>query len=272
MKRSTKLGILSGAILTFSCVGFFVGRAVAGGIPATAALVYTGQLQNGDGTPFVEKDHNIEIKLWNDPTSTDASALLCHTSSPTLNPDVTGHFSLSLGDDCTAKIGANPTTYIEVFLDGAVLGGKRTQLGAVPYAIEANHAVTADHATTAATAASATAADNASAAASASVAANALALGGDSSDSFQKRVGDSCDIGIGTIAEDGGVVCGNIFVKSECAPSCTVSDCTGSTCASMCARGEADSQRISVLASRSAKGQCTGSNTTFSCLCMRWPG
>ncbi|HEY2405641.1 MAG TPA: hypothetical protein VGI10_06550, partial [Polyangiaceae bacterium] len=96
--------------------------------------------------------HNIELKLWNDPAATAAANLLCDTMSQALKTDSTGHFSLTLGDDCTTGIGANKDTYVDVLLDGNSLVATRTKLGAVPYAVEAGHATSADNATTAATA------------------------------------------------------------------------------------------------------------------------
>ncbi|HEY2407164.1 MAG TPA: hypothetical protein VGI10_14230, partial [Polyangiaceae bacterium] len=90
--------------------------------------------------------HNIELKLWNDPAATAAANLLCDTMSQALKTDSTGHFSLTLGDDCTKGIGANKDTYVDVLLDGTSLATTRTKLGAVPYAVEANHALSADSA------------------------------------------------------------------------------------------------------------------------------
>ncbi|MEO7034228.1 MAG: hypothetical protein ABI548_10075, partial [Polyangiaceae bacterium] len=59
------------------------------------------------------------------------------------------------------KVGANPGIWVEV-LEGSAANSAaslgRTKVGAVPFAVEANHAVNADMATTAITAATATAA------------------------------------------------------------------------------------------------------------------
>jgi hypothetical protein len=53
-----------------------------------------------------------------------------------------GAFQVVLPAACTTAIHANGDLWVEVFVDGTTLG--RTKLGAVPYAVEADHAVRAD--------------------------------------------------------------------------------------------------------------------------------
>jgi hypothetical protein len=177
VKNSFKWAIGLGVGLAFGGAAFFAGRAWAGGIPTTVPLVYTGLLQNADGSPFNATGHYIEIKLWDAAT---AGTQLCDTSSQPLTVDSTGHFSLPLIDtvnDCANAVGTHPDTYVEVLLDGAVLGAKRSKLGAVPYAIEANHAVRAESATSASSATAADSATNASHATAADSATNATNAG-----------------------------------------------------------------------------------------------
>jgi hypothetical protein len=138
------LGTLIGTCVVVGASAFLAGRAVAGGIPTVQPLVYSGVLHTAEGTPFTASGHNIEIKLWDSAT---AGTQLCDTSSKPLTVDGSGHFSLPLVDpvnDCATAIGAHPDTYVEILLDGAVLGGARSKLGAVPYAVEANHSLNAD--------------------------------------------------------------------------------------------------------------------------------
>jgi hypothetical protein len=142
MKRSLKwAGIVTGAAGVLAA-GFVGGRAWAGGIPSKGALTYSGVLQKPDGSPLTSTGHNLEIKLWS--TGPTGGTLLCDTAvpAPTFTLDDSGRFSVQLDDSCTGAIGSNAGAFVELLLDGNTLG--RTKLGAVPYAIEANHAVSAD--------------------------------------------------------------------------------------------------------------------------------
>ena len=53
-----------------------------------------------------------------------------------------GTFQVVLPPECSTAIHGHGDLWLEVFVDGATLG--RTKLGAVPYALEADHAVVAD--------------------------------------------------------------------------------------------------------------------------------
>lgn len=123
------LGISSGA--------FFAGRALASGIPASNALVYSGTLEDGNGVPL-SGARTIELRLWNAPTG--GTTPLCTTLGQQVTLD-NGRFSLALPETCTAQIKANPETYVEV-LDGTNSLG-RSKVGAVPYAVEAGNAISA---------------------------------------------------------------------------------------------------------------------------------
>ncbi len=109
--------------------------------PGHAALNYAGTLLDANGAPLTGS-HNIGMSLW------DAATLgtkLCELSSAPVPLDAAGRFSVTLPGGCMPQaISAKPVTYIEVSVDGASLG--RSRLGAVPYAVEANHAVSADSA------------------------------------------------------------------------------------------------------------------------------
>lgn len=66
-----------------------------------------------------------------------------------------GRFSIPLPDDCTTKVGSNAQVWVEVLVGpmaNTVASLGRAKLGAVPYAVEADHAVSASSAATAATA------------------------------------------------------------------------------------------------------------------------
>ncbi len=119
----------------------------ASGVPSTNALTYAGLLE--DGTGPVNGSHNIQVIFYDAAT---AGNNLCQSTTAPLQI-VDGHFSVLLPDLCTTKVGGatgSPNVWVDVLVDGSDTG--RTKIGAVPYAIEANHATNADNATTAATA------------------------------------------------------------------------------------------------------------------------
>jgi len=150
MKRSLQWALVAAGTASVLAAGFVGGRAWAGGIPSKGALTYSGVLQKPDGSALTSTGHNLEIKLWS--TGPTGGTVLCTTAvpAPTFTLDNSGRFSVQLDDACTGAIGANAGAFVEVLLDGNTLG--RTKLGAVPYAIEANHAVSADSASSASSA------------------------------------------------------------------------------------------------------------------------
>ena len=156
------------AVMLSSVGAFIAGRAFAGGIPGSGAMTYAGTLEDAMGVPLTGS-HNLEIKLW---SAVSEGTELCTTTSQAVML-VSGRFSVTLPDECTAKVQANSDAAAEVLVDGASLG--RAKLGAVPYAVEALHAVTADSAATATMATSATNATSAASATSAEMASGALA-------------------------------------------------------------------------------------------------
>jgi hypothetical protein len=151
----TSLGLALGA-------GYAI-RAAASGIPATAALTYAGVLEDANGP--VNGPHNILLILYDAVT---AGNNLCQSASVALTL-ANGHFAVPLPDACTTAVGANPNVWVDVLVDGSDTG--RTKIGAVPYAVEANHA---ENATTAATATTAINATNATTAATANAAGGTL--------------------------------------------------------------------------------------------------
>jgi hypothetical protein len=130
--------------------GYAVRSARAAGIPASKALSYSGVLQDANGP--VTGMHNIQVTLYDAVT---AGNQLCQVPSAPFTV-ASGRFTVQLPDACTTAVGANPSAWIDVVVDGADTG--RTPIGAVPYAVEANHAVNATNATNATTAATANAA------------------------------------------------------------------------------------------------------------------
>jgi hypothetical protein len=119
-------------------------RARASGIPSTGALSYAGVLDDANGP--ITGSHNIQVILYD---AASGGNNLCQTTSAAINI-TNGQFSVLLPDACTTAVGANPNVWVDVLVDGADTG--TTKIGAVPYAVEANHTPNADNATTAATA------------------------------------------------------------------------------------------------------------------------
>jgi hypothetical protein len=116
---------------------YLVGRARAAGVPTAQALTYSGILTDTAGTPLTGSQ-NIQITLWDMAT---AGTQQC-SAGPTATMLTQGAFQVVLPAACTTAIHANGDLWVEVFVGGTSLG--RTKLGAVPYAIEADHAVNAD--------------------------------------------------------------------------------------------------------------------------------
>jgi hypothetical protein len=144
--------------------GYAVRSARAAGIPASKALSYSGVLQDANGP--VSGMHNIQVTLYDAVT---AGNQLCQVPSAPFTV-TSGRFTVPLPDACTTAVGANANSWIDVVVDGADTG--RTPIGAVPYAVEANHAVNATNATNATNAVNAT---NATTAATANAAGGTLA-------------------------------------------------------------------------------------------------
>src|SRR5262249_16350965 len=125
--------------------GFRLQRAYAEGVPVPNTLYYSGYLTD-NGAPVVGPTA-ITIKLW--ASETGGATALCTTDA---TPDLKdGRFRIALASDCKQAVNANPNTWVEVIVGQKSLG-LRAPIGAVPYAVEADHAVNAASATVAATA------------------------------------------------------------------------------------------------------------------------
>jgi hypothetical protein len=158
-------------------LGYALRAARAAGIPAANAMSYAGLLE--DATGPITGMHNIQLYVYDAAT---AGNILCQ-SAPAALSVINGRFTVPLPDTCTAAVGTNSDAWIDVLVDGSDTG--RTKIGAVPYAVEANHAVnatsavnatmstSAGHASTADTATNAVNATNATHASAADMATNA---------------------------------------------------------------------------------------------------
>jgi hypothetical protein len=134
--RFKRAAAVSGVLLVASTVTLLAVRARAAGIPAANALTYTGYLETPDGTPMKDAVE-VSVAVWD---AQKDGARVCGAEAATVTP-VAGRFQLAL-PDCQAAVGASPDLWLETTVAGTSLG--RTKLGAVPYAVEANHALAAD--------------------------------------------------------------------------------------------------------------------------------
>lgn len=139
--RRTELKVLAAAL---AVAGAFVGvrsLVYAEGVPDMNTLVYTGRLVE-DGVP-VNGTHDIRVTLWSHPDSTDIAAhRLCRVVPATDVLVQDGYFRIPLDLDdnsCEVAIADHSEVWYEVMVDGMLLM-PRTQVAAVPYALEANRA------------------------------------------------------------------------------------------------------------------------------------
>jgi hypothetical protein len=161
------------SVVGFAAVGIAfaaIGVARAAIPDPSTSLVYTGFLEN-NGAP-VTAAQNVDVVLHKTATDTSASDALCTTSKTQLAFD-NGRFAVALDASCAPQVRSNANIFVEVKVNGAPVGA-RTPIGAVPFAVEAEHADSADSATNATNATSATNANHASSADNATNANHAL--------------------------------------------------------------------------------------------------
>ena len=144
MTRQQRIGLGFLTVSVAFALGYVI-RARAGGIPTTNVLSYSGYIQNGAGP--LTGSHTIEVTFYN--AASGGSVIDgCQTSATVT---VTGgYFSVPLPlPACQNAVAQTQNVWVDVVVDGSDVG--TTQVGAVPYAVEANHAVNADNATDAGT-------------------------------------------------------------------------------------------------------------------------
>ncbi len=133
---------IAAGLTTLGALAGFGVKALADGIPSPNPLYYSGTLT--EAGQVVDGTRAITIDLW--PDATTAGMPLCQTVASTTQV-VGGRFRIALDSSCKAAINQNSGAYVEV-IDGATSLG-RASMGAVPYAVEADHAVNATNATNA---------------------------------------------------------------------------------------------------------------------------
>jgi hypothetical protein len=125
--------IALGLVGAGTAVGFGIKSVLAQGIPDVNPFYYSGTLtENGQ---LVTGTRAITVNLWQDGTT--AVTPLCQTVASTALVQG-GRFRVALAGTCKAALSANRNAWVEV-VDGATSLG-RAKIGAVPYALEADHA------------------------------------------------------------------------------------------------------------------------------------
>jgi hypothetical protein len=135
-------------VLAAAASSYFVLKARAGIAPGAQTLTYAGLLQDLDGNA-VKGRIAIDFRLWD---AREEGSEQCVVFNPRDNYDLgaNGRFSVQLPEECVAAVRSQRELWVELRIAGEPL--PRTQLGAVPYAVEAGRAVTADKASNADTA------------------------------------------------------------------------------------------------------------------------
>jgi hypothetical protein len=140
-RRLIVAGVVS--VLSLGLVSaYLLGRARAAGAPTMQPMTYSGVLTDMSGTPLTGMK-NIQITLFDAATMGNQ---VCSYGPSAVALSSGGAFQAVLPTQCTTAVHGAGDLWVEVFVDGNTLG--RTKLGAVPYAIEADHAVNADQAAT----------------------------------------------------------------------------------------------------------------------------
>jgi len=139
-----RVSLAAGLVSLGALAGFGV-KSFAEGIPSPSPLYYAGTLTE-NGT-LANGARAITINVWSDGVSNGTP--LCTTVAASANVN-NGRFRIPLAGACKTALNNNANAWVEV-IDGATSLG-RSPIGAVPYAVEADHAVSATNAATAATA------------------------------------------------------------------------------------------------------------------------
>jgi hypothetical protein len=137
MNRKTWASAL--ALCSLSAIGGYVLHASAEGAPRMSPLFYSGSVSGRDGKAL-EGSHAVRVALF-DKLSGGVAA--CSTEE--LKVDfAAGEFSLELpsgSSGCDAAVAAKSDLWTELTVDGNIF--PRAKVGAVPYALQADHATTA---------------------------------------------------------------------------------------------------------------------------------
>jgi hypothetical protein len=116
--------------------GYAGGRARAG-IPTNQPMTYSGTLTDANGVAL-SGTKNIQLILWDQPTLGSSQ---CSTGPVDVTIGALGSFQLALPNECTTVVHNLPDLWVELIVDNVLV--PRSKLGAVPFAVEADHAAKA---------------------------------------------------------------------------------------------------------------------------------
>jgi hypothetical protein len=133
-------GAGAGLIILGGIAGVSV-KALAEGIPSPTPLYYSGTLT--ENSSAVTGSRTLTINLWPNAAPTLGERTVCSPTTATTTL-VSGRFRMALDASCKGAINQNSNVWVEV-QDGTTSLG-RSPVGAVPYAVEADHAVNATNA------------------------------------------------------------------------------------------------------------------------------
>jgi len=134
MKSRRALWIPLLASVVALAAGYWVGRARAAGVPAATALVYSGFVTDGTGSPATGSK-SIVLQVFDAET---AGTMKCSIGPVAVDLGPGGFFQMTLPEACTTAVHQLPDLWIEAFVGADSLG--RIKLNAVPYALEAGSA------------------------------------------------------------------------------------------------------------------------------------
>jgi hypothetical protein len=137
MKFSSKVWVVAAA-----SVSVWAGSSLhvsAEGVPASQPLFYGGFIADKAGTPL-ESNHAVGVGLF---TAESGGSALCSVS-PIATEFVDGRFRIALptgAKGCKQAVAQNPDVWVELVVDDTTF--PRAKVGAMPYALESDHAVSA---------------------------------------------------------------------------------------------------------------------------------
>ena len=140
LRRSgrAKIGLLVAVFSAGAFASLGVHYVLASGIPTSTPLYYSGTL--AESGQLVDGVRSITVTLFADGNTT-GNSICTTTASVTVSA---GRFRLPLADQCKTAINQNPNAQVLVMAGASTFGPR--PIGAVPYAIEADHATSATNA------------------------------------------------------------------------------------------------------------------------------
>jgi hypothetical protein len=129
---------------TAIALGYGLARVRADGAPTTQPLWYSGTVANAQGTPL-EDYHQVTLRLFESdhaPMQGGETAVCMVDAKDTRM--MSGHFRVD-ASSCAAALQKHPDLFVELTVDSGT-PFDRAKIGAVPFALEAQHAVTASEA------------------------------------------------------------------------------------------------------------------------------